>query len=422
MFVDTILRKTGFSITVLTVGDIVYYIDAFLSHKLKDAYPIHEKNILIAELGSGSLDFSIMQQGLSIMHAGLPLGVLRLKQLMARLDAGSEETLNAVTEYIASEFGYFERSLPKLVIHDILLIDENYSNYIPSILGGRKQESKFFQLSVEEAQGVLRSVVDKSASQVSRAYKISADIADTMVAYGIILNLFFTLTQNNQIYIFEASLSEAVLVNKLLDLEISKKYNKTNQLISLAASICNKYAADIQHSRQVAALSEAMFNGLKDQLGLKKDALLYLTLAAYLHDIGSFIHNRAHHKHSEYIINSLNISRLTQEEVKLIACISRYHRKAKPSEVHPIYSSLSHDQKILAQKLSAILRVANALDRSHKQKVKKIEIKVNSRQDITIFAYAAGGCLIEQQDFLDKKDMLEDIIGNKVNLSFKGSE
>jgi exopolyphosphatase/guanosine-5'-triphosphate,3'-diphosphate pyrophosphatase len=419
MFVDTVMRKTGLSIDILTVGDIVYYIDAYLSHKLKDSYPIHEKNILIAELGSGSLDVSVMEQGLSIMHTGLPLGVLRLKQFMSKLDAGGEDSFQALTEYISSEFGYLERSLPKLTLNDILLIDENYSSFIPTIVEKEDRDSRFFQLSVEEAQDLLKRTIDKSANQLNRIYKVPADIADTMVAYAIILNAVFTLIQNDHIYILEVSLSEAIMANKLLEMEISKKYNKTNQLVSLATAICKKYAVDMQHAKQVAVLSEDLFAGLKDTLGLKKDALLYLTLAAYLHDIGAFIHNRAHHKHSEYIINSLNIARLKEEEVRLIACIARYHRKAIPSLAHPLYSSLPQDQKILVQKLSAILRLANSLDRSHKQKIKKVEVRRNAKQELVIAAFSQENCLLEQQDFNDKKDMMEDIAGSKVSLVTK---
>jgi len=90
-----------------------------------------------------------------------------------------------------------------------------------------------------------------------------------------------------------------------------------------------------------------------------------------------------------------------------------------PSSAHPLYGSLPREQKILVQKLSAILRLANSLDRSHKQKIKKVEVRRNTKQELTVFAYSQDNCLLEQQDFSDKKDMIEDIAGNKVNLVIK---
>ena len=59
IFLDTVRRMTGFDVEILNVGDVVYYIDAFLSYKLKKTYPINEKNLLIVELGAGSLELGI---------------------------------------------------------------------------------------------------------------------------------------------------------------------------------------------------------------------------------------------------------------------------------------------------------------------------------------------------------------------------
>lgn len=421
IFVDTVKRKTGLEIEILTVGDIVYYIDAYLSHLLKDTYPIHEKNLFIAELGSGSLDISVMKKGFALMNMGLPIGILRLKQLMNAFSGSLAETYEAITEYIANEFTYLERSFPRIPIDDIILIDENYSAYLHYIVKNIKRDEKFFQLSIEHTQEILSAVADKSPGEISKAFKIPLDTADTVIAYAIILNIFFTLTQNKSLYILESSLSEALLAYTLLEIEIARKYDRLNQLISVARAIGQKYAVDLAHAECVADLSKILFNGLHKQLGLEEETLHYLILAAYLHDIGMFIHNRSHHKHSEYIINSLNLSRLNNLEVKMIACIARYHRKAPPADSHFFYGGLPIPNKIVVQKLSALLRIANALDRSHKQKIKKLDIRIKPNQDIVLTCQCTThNCILEQNDFQDKKKLYEEITGNKISLLLKG--
>ena len=135
-----------------------------------------------------------------------------------------------------------------------------------------------------------------------------------------------------------------------------------------------------------------------------------------------FISNRAHHKHSEYLISGLNLFRLTNEEVKLIACTGRYHRKGTPSENHLLYNSLPKDKQMLVQKLSSLLRIANALDRSHRQKVKKLEVKFSRSQDIILTATVTGNFLLEKVDFMEKKNMFEDISGYKINLKIQYAE
>lgn len=419
IFLDTVLRKTGINIEVITVGDVVYYIDAYLSHKLKNTYPIHTKNLLIAELGAGGLDVSVMEKGFTLMNVGLPIGTLRFKQLISGLGGSRGENIEAIEESFENEFQYLKRSLPKITVDDIVFIAENYSYYLPNLLSAKRQSESFFKLGAEESRDIYSGLMDKNPEEIKAGYKIPIEIAETITGYAIILNMLFKLTENKHIYILETSLSEAMLANVLLDFELSQKYNKTNQLISVATFLCQKYNLDLSHLQHVAKMSEVIFDGLKENLGLKKKDFLYLILASYLHDIGMFIHNRAHHKHTEYIISSLNLFRLTDEEIKIISCIGRYHRKAPPMDSHLIYTSLHPEKQILVQKLSAILRIANSLDRSHKQKIEKLEIKLNSSGDVTLIACTQKSLILEKSDFLDKKDLFEEITGNKASLVLK---
>ncbi|MCX7927831.1 MAG: HD domain-containing protein [Candidatus Omnitrophica bacterium] len=415
VFIDALRRKTGFYIDVLTVGDVVYYIDAYLYHRLRDRYPLHEKNLVIAELGSGSLDVSFMAYGYTLMNMGLPLGTLRLKQLMERLDGTQHENLEAVREHIENELSHLRRNIP-LPIHDIILIDEAYSQYLPEILKEKKFESKFFQLSATDTRLLFERIINLGIEDFSRNYKIPPETAETFVEYSLIADTLAFLVESNGLYILEASLAEAILATELLDYEISQKYNKTNQLIGIANALCRKYNVDLKHAQAVADISDILFDNFKENLGLKKSDSLYLLLAAYLHDIGMFIHNRAHHKHTEYIISNQPLFRLTEEEIAMIACIARYHRKGTPLDTHQLYQSLSREQQITVQKLSALLRLANALDCSHKQKVKKLEVKFSRGREAIITVTVQGNFLLEKLDFRDKKNMFEEISGNKIIL------
>ena len=331
VFVDTVYRRTGFNIDIFTVGDVIYYIDTYLYQKLKDKYPLHTKNLIIAELGSGSLDISVMAQGFTLMNVGLPLGTMRLKQLMGKLDGSLKENYEAVQENVDNEVSYLKREMPAVNIDDIILIDETYSVYLSKVLSNAKAGESFFKLDETDIGDFLSKVIERNIEELSSEYKIPVENAETFPGYAIILDTFVKLSASKNIYILDVSLAEAVLADMILDFEVSQKYNKANQLISIANSICRKFNTDIKHAQQVADLSDMLFDNLKETLGLKKADLLYLLLASYLHDVGAFVYNRAHHKHSEYIISNLNLFRLTSEEIKVIACCGRYHRKGAPA-------------------------------------------------------------------------------------------
>jgi len=201
VFIDTVSRRTGFNIEVFTVGDVIYYIDAYLYHILKNKYPIHEKNLLIAELGTGSLDISAMAQGYTLMNVGLPLGMLRLKQLLTKLDGNLQENHEAVKENIEEEFSYLKRDLSSLKIDDIILIDENYTTYLPKILSQKTFQGTFFQLNQTETEELVQKILEKTPEKIVEEYKIPLESADTFAGYAMILNTFANLRENKYIYI-----------------------------------------------------------------------------------------------------------------------------------------------------------------------------------------------------------------------------
>ena len=422
IFLDTVFRRTGFKIDVLNAGDVVYYIDYFLSHKLKKTYPVREKNLLIAELGAGSLDVSIMEKGLTLFNIGFPIGTLRLSQFMANLDGSLQEVQEATEEYIENEILFIKKNNPQMSIDDIILIDENYSSYIQNILPNKRRDSDFFKFKASEAQEFVSRLRLMNPGEIANTYEIPSDTASTIVGFASILNTLFKLNKNDYVYILEASLSEAILANMLFKFDISESDNKLNQLISVAHYLCRKWSMDLDHLKHVAGLAGQLFGAFKDHLGLEEKHLAYLLLAGYLHDLGMFINNRSHHKHSEYVISSLNLFRLTEDEINIIACIARYHRRSAPLKTHLLYNSLASDQQILVQKLSALLRIANALDRSHKQKVKKLQVKFNVTGDAALIVHTHANFLLEKENFLEKKELFEEITGNKLTLTVKAQE
>lgn len=422
IFLDTVLRKTKLKIDVLNAGDVVYYIDYFLSHKLKKTYPVREKDLLIAELGAGSLDMSVMQKGLTQINIGFPIGTLRLAQFMANLDGSMQEIHEATEEYIENEILFLKKNNPGITIDDIILIDENYSVYIQHVLPNKRRDSDFFKFKATEAKELLDRLHQLSSQEIMTQYNVPADIAQTIVGFAIILNTLFKLNKNEYVYILEASLSQAILANLIFKFDTTETENRLSQLVSVAEFICRKYDMDLTHLKHVACLSENLFDGFKESLGLDEKERLYLLMAAYLHDIGMSVNNRAHHKHSEYIISSLNLFRLTEDEINIIACVARYHRRSAPFKSHLLYNTLSSEKQILVQKLSALLRIANSLDRSHKQKTKSLDVKFNANGDAIITVYTSENFLLEKENFIEKKEFFEEITGNKLSLSIKNTQ
>jgi exopolyphosphatase/guanosine-5'-triphosphate,3'-diphosphate pyrophosphatase len=97
-------------------------------------------------------------------------------------------------------------------------------------------------------------------------------------------------------------------------------------------------------------------------------------------------------------------------DLDIIAVVARYHRKGHPSPKHLPFSQLSPVQQDVVRKLSAILRVADALDFGHQGKVQDISCKVRSRS-LTIKLGGAGDFGDEINRAMEKVELMNEIFG-----------
>src|SRR5437588_892170 len=129
---------------------------------------------------------------------------------------------------------------------------------------------------------------------------------------------------------------------------------------------------DWPHARQVERLSVQLFEATQPLHELDEDALRLLERAAFLHNTGMMIEARRHHKHSFRLIKETQLPDFNDEERHEIACIARYHRRALPSTSHEEFAALSRSARKRVSSLSALLRVADALDYSHDGRVLRL--------------------------------------------------
>jgi exopolyphosphatase/guanosine-5'-triphosphate,3'-diphosphate pyrophosphatase len=137
------------------------------------------------------------------------------------------------------------------------------------------------------------------------------------------------------------------------------------------AERCN-YLPD--HARQIARLSLALFDGTRALHGLGVREREWLEYAALLHDTGTHIGYERHHKHSYYLIRHGGLRGFEPREVEWIALLARYHRQSAPKKSHPELAGFTRDERRAVAVLSAMVRLAEGLDRSHAQVVDAISV------------------------------------------------
>ncbi len=177
-----------------------------------------------------------------------------------------------------------------------------------------------------------------------------------------------------------------------------------------AEALLERYEEEPEHVRQVAALADRLFADLAAWHRRDEGDRRLLRIAALLHDIGwsQVPTGKGHHKESARLIRAHAWKHLSSAEAALVAQIARYHRKALPGPDHAEYQALSVAGRKTVDLLAGLLRVADALDRTHTARVAEVRAQIGPGE-LVLFVTPAPGAdwSAERRTAAKKKDLLE---------------
>lgn len=167
---------------------------------------------------------------------------------------------------------------------------------------------------------------------------------------------------------------------------------------------------DPDHAEQVARLSLELFDRTKTLHGLGDDARRLLFAAALVHDTGLSVSPLQHHKHSRDIVLKTSFGGLSGKDVKVVACVARYHRKAHPNESHRMYRDLEPTRQEMVRRLAALLRIADGLDRSHSASARSLEVEMKPDQKrLRLYVEQRRPSPIDESGAMNKRRLFEEV-------------
>ena len=335
----------------------------------------NNKPHIIIDIGGGSTELILGDSEEPRSLTSTKIGAVRLTGELIASDPISETEFKYLQAYAR---GMLERSVeevqgklkigdsPQLIgtsgtIETIATIHAREKlGLVPSTLNG-------YQFSLQD----LRTWVNRlrKMTNVERATVpgMPEKRSEVILSGAVILQEAMTLLGVQSVTVCERSLREGVIVDWMLThgfIDNRLRFQSSIRERSVLKT-AKKYQTNLEHSERVTAFALNIFDQTKGQLHYwNADQRQLLWAAAILHNSGHYISHSAHHKHSYYLIRNGELLGYNETEIEIIANIARYHRKSPPKKKHESYRNLLHkEHRTIVNQLSAILRLAVALDR-----------------------------------------------------------
>jgi exopolyphosphatase/guanosine-5'-triphosphate,3'-diphosphate pyrophosphatase len=408
-FIDQIFVRTGIDVEVIEGAEENRLELIAVETALAGRFEFAKKNCLIIEVGTGSTEIIVTTRGQVTLTRTLLIGPLRLpdQAVAGKTEpAALQRLLKRRIHAIAEELGR-ECNLNEI---DAFIAPGGSMRFVCRQLHEKSDET-LNQLSARDFGEAIKTLAKIPPDELSDKYGMPYPDAESLYASLLIYASFLAETKADAVLVPMASIRDGLLLELAQLVSGYKRTDLSRQVIHSARNLAKKYKVDELHGSAVAHMSLKLFDLLHEDHGLGPRERLLLEVSALLHDIGAFISPLSHHKHSFYLITAAEIFGLRKIDKDVVANVARYHRRSPPKPTHVSYISLPKPERAVVSKLSAILRVAEALDASHQQKCRDFTIERNGDELTLWVPETVGDISLERQALIRKNDMLTDVLG-----------
>ena len=405
---DQIRIRTGLLVKVLSNSE-----HRFISYKSvamrEDFERMIQKGAAVVDAGGGGMQITVFSKGKVVTTQHLALGTMRMREQLARKSNNLAQYELQVEELVDKELEVFKAMyLQETKIKYLIIIGD----YISEI--SRKVEKNKEDNTIEAAKFLkyIRKLDEKTLEEISEELNLSNESDALVIPYMMIFKCMAESIGAESLWAPGTNVSDGIAFhyaqkNNMIRVE----HDFEADVLSAARNLSERYMSYTPHIDALTQMATLIFDTMKKVHGLGRRERLLLQVAAILHDCGKYISFANGPSCSYDIIMASEIIGLTHKEREIVANTVLYNTWPLP-DYEDLADKLDHDSYLSVAKLSAILRVSNAMDRSHKQKIKKVKAAVKGRE-LVITIETMDGIALEKALFDAKTSYFENIFSIK---------
>ncbi len=388
---------------------------------VRHAIDLRDRPTVIVDVGGGSVELVLTDDGKPVALHSFKLGVARLTEQYLRRDPPDAGALRRLDEHLEDELGPVLDRFARHKVRRVVGTSGTMLNLIAIAghLRGKPPNGHLngFPVSTADLRKVHRMLTRANHEQRLRIRGLDTKRVDFITAGACLADYILRPLPAKEVVACTWALREGVLLDFITrhrpGIEESERFAEPRR--RSVARFARHLGESGSHAPHVARLALRLFDQLNDVLKLDPPARELLEFAALLHDVGHHIGHENHHRHAYYLITNGDLLGFQRDEIEIIAQTARYHRKGAPKESDPEYAALPRPTRHVVRALSGILRIADAFDRSHYGVVRDVTAHRTGKRLVLQLQTAGDVAALEIWEARQRAKLLADVIGLDVD-------
>ena len=383
-------------------------------------WPQPKRRLLIVDIGGGSAELILSDNGRMAEAYSKPLGALRLTQMFLKSDPPDPRELARLEKYIQERITGAADRLGR--IDRMVATSATAAAAVCAVNQVRRAKREMADRFLASAPQIHRLYTEVSRSDLQGRSKITGigpKRAEIIVAGVAVLDQVMQRFTLPRLYYSMAGVRDGIIADLAHGGRAGRGIDHLDaDRRRVVRAVGRRYGIAPEHVRKVAQLATMLFDSLYPLHRLAPSFGQMLEAAAYLYNIGHFVNDSRHHKHSLYLVLNSDLPGFSERERAIIANLCRYHRKSMPQPTHADFQSMDTEARDAVVLLAPLLRIAVALDQSREQRVESVEAAIQDRS-VELRLISARDTDIEQWHASQTAGVFHEVYGRQLALRAK---
>lgn len=435
---DYIEKQTGLEIDVFTNAEQRFVDYQAIASTSAEFETIIQNATAIVDISGSSTQISLFDKDKLITTQNIRVGNITTRENLLPLAKNGEHFEKLVRELMAYELAGFAKLYQKdRKIRNLIVLGGSLNEMMPmknflelqeASVSAPKDDTEnrkvadFPSLTKEQFERIYRDMIAQTPEEIAAKYDLPSDMTDAIVPSAIICRSLIENFDVDVVWMPGFSLNDGVSYDYGVRMGlVTRRHSFDEDILAAARSIAKRYKTSQSHIRNIGDIAVQIFDHMKKVHGLGQHERLLLQIAVILHSCGKFISLTDISDCAYNIILATEIIGLSQEDRAIVAYTVKYNTSPFIYyEELKERTDLSAKEYMITGKLTAILRVANSLDRTHHQKCSNVTVTLKEHE-LKISVASQQDLSLERGVFNEKVDFFEEMFNVRPVLKQKKS-